>query len=96
MYCIAESRASSRIFQVEFINGYAGQAAGWRTGALYPERHGHFADAGRAVEEGACSIYPQAKWIQYDPVNRDSARIASKAFFGDFYDAQYKLDRRRM
>ena len=35
---------------------------------------------------------PQAKLIQYDPVNRDSARRASKAAFGDFYDAQYKLE----
>ena len=37
--------------------------------------------------------YPQAKLIQYDPVNRDSARRASKAGFGDFYDAQYMLDK---
>jgi MoCo/4Fe-4S cofactor protein with predicted Tat translocation signal len=36
---------------------------------------------------------PQAKLIQYDPVNRDSARLASKAAFGDFYDAQYMLDK---
>jgi MoCo/4Fe-4S cofactor protein with predicted Tat translocation signal len=36
---------------------------------------------------------PQAKLIQYDPVNRDSARRASKAAFGDFYDAQYLLDK---
>ncbi len=39
----------------------------------------------------AQAVYPQAKWIQYDPVNRDSARIASKAVFGDFYDTQYTL-----
>ncbi len=31
-------------------------------------------------------------WIQYDPVNRDSAYAASKAAFGDYVDAQYKLD----
>jgi MoCo/4Fe-4S cofactor protein with predicted Tat translocation signal len=37
--------------------------------------------------------FPQAKLIQYDPVNRDSARQASKAAFGDFYDAQYMLDK---
>ena len=37
--------------------------------------------------------YPKAKLVQYDPVNRDSARRASKAAFGDFYDAQYQLDR---
>jgi molybdopterin-containing oxidoreductase family iron-sulfur binding subunit len=36
--------------------------------------------------------FPQARFIQYDPVNRDSARRASKAAFGDFYDAQYMLD----
>jgi molybdopterin-containing oxidoreductase family iron-sulfur binding subunit len=42
--------------------------------------------------KSASAKYPQAKWIQYEPVNRDSARIASKQAFGDFYDAQYKLD----
>ena len=36
--------------------------------------------------------YPQATLVQWEPVNRDSARIASKAAFGDFYDAQYKLE----
>ena len=30
--------------------------------------------------------------MQWEPINRDSARIASKAAFGDFYDAQYKLE----
>ena len=38
------------------------------------------------------ATYPSAKWIQYDPVNRDSAYAASKAAFGDYADAQYKLD----
>jgi MoCo/4Fe-4S cofactor protein with predicted Tat translocation signal len=36
--------------------------------------------------------YPQAKLVQYEPVNSDSARIASKAAFGDYYDTQYKLE----
>ena len=36
--------------------------------------------------------YPQAKLVQWEPVNRDAARIASKAALGDFYDAQYKLE----
>jgi len=36
--------------------------------------------------------YPQAKLVQWDPVNRDSARAASKAVFGDYLDAQYKLE----
>ena len=40
----------------------------------------------------AQAAYPQAKFVQYDPVNRDSAYAASKAAFGDYTDAQYKLD----
>jgi len=35
--------------------------------------------------------YPNAKWLQWDPVNRDSAYSASKTAFGDYYDAQYRL-----
>ncbi len=40
----------------------------------------------------AQATYPNLKWVQYDPVNRDSAYAASKAAFGDYADAQYKLD----
>jgi len=36
--------------------------------------------------------YPQAKLVQYEPVNNDTARAASKAAFGDYYEAQYKLE----
>ena len=36
--------------------------------------------------------YPQAKVIQYDAVHGDASRAASKAAFGDAYDAQYKLE----
>jgi len=42
--------------------------------------------------KAAQAAYPQAKFLQYDPVNRDSAYAASKAAFGDYADAQYKLD----
>jgi MoCo/4Fe-4S cofactor protein with predicted Tat translocation signal len=35
--------------------------------------------------------YPNAKWMQWDPINRDSAYSASKTAFGDYYDAQYRL-----
>ena len=38
------------------------------------------------------AIYPQAKLVQWDPVNRDSARAASKAAFGSYMDAQYRLE----
>ena len=40
----------------------------------------------------AQAAYPQAKFVQYEPLNRDSALAASKAAFGDYADAQYKLD----
>ncbi|MGA7317559.1 MAG: TAT-variant-translocated molybdopterin oxidoreductase, partial [Silvibacterium sp.] len=40
----------------------------------------------------AQAAYPKAKWVQYDPVNRDSAYAASKAAFGDYADAQYRLE----
>ena len=36
--------------------------------------------------------YPQAKLVQYDPVNQDAGRAASKAAFGDYFDTQYKLE----
>ena len=39
----------------------------------------------------AQKTYPNAKWLQWDPVNRDSAYSASKTAFGDYYDAQYRL-----
>ena len=40
----------------------------------------------------AQALYPNLKLVQYDPVNRDSARAASKAAFGEYVDAQYRLD----
>ena len=36
--------------------------------------------------------YPQAKLVQWDPINQDSSRAASKAAFGSYTDAQYKLE----
>ncbi|HUQ49235.1 MAG TPA: TAT-variant-translocated molybdopterin oxidoreductase, partial [Terriglobales bacterium] len=35
--------------------------------------------------------YPQAKWYQYDAVNRDSARAGARMAFGQYLDAQYQL-----
>jgi molybdopterin-containing oxidoreductase family iron-sulfur binding subunit len=35
--------------------------------------------------------YPQAKFIQYDPMNRDSHYAAAKQAFGAYVDAQYRL-----
>ncbi len=36
--------------------------------------------------------YPGAKLVQWEPVNQDSSRAASKASFGSYTDAQYKLE----
>jgi len=36
--------------------------------------------------------YPQAKFVQYEPVNRDNHYTAAKQAFGSFVDAQYRLD----
>jgi MoCo/4Fe-4S cofactor protein with predicted Tat translocation signal len=36
--------------------------------------------------------YPAAKLVQYEPVNGDNARAASKTAFGEYYDTQYKLE----
>lgn len=36
--------------------------------------------------------YPAAKLVQWEPVNRDNARAASKAAFGEYLDAQYRLE----
>ncbi len=38
------------------------------------------------------AAYPDAKLAQWDPVNQDSSRAASKAAFGSYTDAQYKLE----
>jgi len=36
--------------------------------------------------------FPNAKWYQWDPVNRDSARAASQALFGQYAEPIYKFD----
>ncbi len=36
--------------------------------------------------------YPQAKFVQYEPVNRDNHYTAAKQAFGSFVDEQYHLD----
>jgi len=36
--------------------------------------------------------FPNAKWYQWDPVNRDSARAASQTLFGQYAEPIYKFD----
>jgi molybdopterin-containing oxidoreductase family iron-sulfur binding subunit len=78
------------IFQAEFITAMQNKRAAGGQG-LYILSGTVTSPTLAAQWKKAQSFYPQAKWIQYDPVNRDSARIASKAVFGDYYDAQYML-----
>jgi molybdopterin-containing oxidoreductase family iron-sulfur binding subunit len=37
--------------------------------------------------------YPQAKWIQYDPVGRDNARAGAQLAFGQYVDTRYDLSK---
>ena len=37
--------------------------------------------------------FPQAKWVQWEPVGRHSAREGSRLAFGDYVDAQYAIEK---
>jgi molybdopterin-containing oxidoreductase family iron-sulfur binding subunit len=37
--------------------------------------------------------YPQAKWVQWEPVGRHNAREGSRLAFGEYVDAQYAFDK---
>ncbi len=37
--------------------------------------------------------YPQAKWIQYDPVGHDNSRAGSQLAFGEYVDTQYDFEK---
>src|SRR6476659_3537159 len=36
--------------------------------------------------------FPDAKWHQWDPASRNNARVGSKLAFGEFVEAQYRID----
>ena len=37
--------------------------------------------------------YPQAKWVQYDPVGRDNVRAGSQLAFGQYVETRYNLEK---
>jgi molybdopterin-containing oxidoreductase family iron-sulfur binding subunit len=37
--------------------------------------------------------YPQAKWIQWEPLSRDNARAGAQMAFGQYVDTRYQLDK---
>ena len=43
--------------------------------------------------EAVLRAYPQARWHQYQPVNRDAQRTAARLAFGDYVDVRYDLER---
>jgi Fe-S-cluster-containing dehydrogenase component len=42
--------------------------------------------------QGLLAGMPQAKWIQYEAIGRDNARAGAKQAFGEYVEAQYRLD----
>src|SRR5271169_1472321 len=39
------------------------------------------------------AAYPQAKWVQYDPLSRDNARAGAQMAFGQYVETRYALDK---
>jgi molybdopterin-containing oxidoreductase family iron-sulfur binding subunit len=38
-------------------------------------------------------VFPQARWHQYSPVNRDNVRAGARLAFGEVFDARFHLDK---
>ena len=39
------------------------------------------------------AAFPEAKWIQYDPLNRDNVRAGSQLAFGQYVETRYAFDK---
>jgi molybdopterin-containing oxidoreductase family iron-sulfur binding subunit len=39
------------------------------------------------------AAYPDSKWVQYEPVNRDNVRTGSQMAFGQFVETRYNLEK---
>src|SRR5271165_5996930 len=39
------------------------------------------------------ATYPESKWVQYEPVNRDNVRAGSQLAFGEFVETRYNLEK---
>jgi MoCo/4Fe-4S cofactor protein with predicted Tat translocation signal len=39
------------------------------------------------------TAYPEAKWVQYEPLNRDNVRAGAKLAFGQYVETRYNLDK---
>jgi len=61
-------------------------------GHLLPLGDDYVTHSGGAVESRFRRSIRRPSCVQWEPVNRDSAMAASKAAFGSYMDAQYKLE----
>src|SRR5271157_4950791 len=39
------------------------------------------------------AAYPESKWVQYEPLNRDNVRAGSQMAFGQFVETRYNLEK---
>ena len=62
------------------------------TGVYVLSQHRHLADPRRDRSKKAQAAWPNAKFLQYDPVNRDSAYAATATAFATPLDTQYWLE----
>jgi MoCo/4Fe-4S cofactor protein with predicted Tat translocation signal len=76
-------------FQIEFANAVTGTQGGQ---GVYFLAETITSPTLAAQWKQVQAKYPQAKLVQWEPINQDGARAASKAAFGEYVDAQYKLD----
>ncbi|HWP46718.1 MAG TPA: TAT-variant-translocated molybdopterin oxidoreductase [Candidatus Limnocylindrales bacterium] len=43
--------------------------------------------------QGVLTMFPSAKWHQYEPVGRDNVRAGAKLAFGEYVETQYRFDK---
>jgi molybdopterin-containing oxidoreductase family iron-sulfur binding subunit len=46
-----------------------------------------------ALMDNVQATYPESKWVQYEPVNRDNVRAGSQLAFGQFVETRYNLEK---
>ena len=79
--------------------------------AIGPELQAHKADGGARIRlltetvtsptlasqiEAFLAAYPNAQWVQWEPVNRDAARAGVKAVAGSYLEPQYDFSKARV
>ncbi len=91
MFCIAARRGPWLAFLAEFRSMLADKKATGGQGLYFLSATVTSPTMAAQWQQGQKN-YPQAKFVQYDPMNRDNHYAAAKQAFGQFVDAQYRLD----